>query len=752
MITPDEVRPLSGLRVVEFAGQVAAPLTAMLLGDAGAEVVRIVRPGSGTLGTAASAVLDRSKHTVEIDLKTAAGRAAAERLVDGADVLVEGFRPGVLARLGFGADVGAARNPGLVYCSVPGFSHDDPREGMQGWESIVAAATSIYRPPRLLGPSGPEVGTAPAILDAPLISTYAAIIAAHGVVAALIARERDGLGQTVESSLYDAAFDLLGHSFHGAAMARPGSGFTPPTRPGTAHYRCADGRWIHLCLFDDRHLRWFGDTFAPELAADGWFDATVLRASPDRQDELLETMAGLMATKSAGEWERLINDVSGAPAALCQTASEWLRNDEHARESGAVIAFDDPLLGPTSQLGYGVTLSATPLCAHSRTFGDAPVWEPAASPHAVQSVNAGTEGRFGRFRRQQSEFERTEAARPPLDGVRVVDFTQVLAGPTCARILAEYGASVVKINKPADRGIPWHAWVNRGKKSMLLDIASPESLPVLDALLAEADVVSQNFALGVADRLGIGETAVRGKRPDVIYSSISAFGSQGFRRAWRGREELGQALTGLQHLWAKADGEPAMYVFPVTDVATGHLAAFGILLALFHKGRTGEGQSVSASLSQTGTMLQAPSMIEYPGRVWGDAPGQRHRGWSPGNHLYRGSDDRWLAVVANGIFDPIEWSFATKSAAESVTELLAAGHSAHLVQLGDEMANDPIAVERGISLGDNVGIIKRLSRSPLPPFPPTGAPGSDSKEILATLNLTDRWAHLVESGAIVAVA
>ena len=479
-------QPLSGFRIVDFGSHLAGPLAAMLLADAGAEVVHVDPPAYERADW--TAVVNRSKHNIELDLNTADGRAAAEHLIAGAGLVIESFRPGVMDRPGLGAAEMMAAHRGLVYCSVSGFPADDPRAGSRGWDQIVSA-----------------------------------VVAAHSVVAALIGRERDGAGQRVISTLYDAAFEIIGHEFHSAGLHAPGSGFKPPTKPGTGHYVCADGRWIHLCLFDDRHLRWFGDTFAPGLADDGWFDGDALRAAPEKQDQLLEKMVALLLTRPAAEWERLINEASGAPAAVCQTAFEWLTDDAHARASGTVIELDDPLLGPTIQLGYAFNLSKAPPIARPRTFGTPPPWPP--RPAAAHGA---------------------AVKRPPLDGIRVVDFTQVLAGPTCGRILADYDASVIKVNKPSDRGIPWHGWINRGKQSILLDIGSPLASPVLDQMIARADVVSQNFALGVADRLGIGEAAVRQLRPDAIYSSISAFGNEGYRKAWRGREELGQALTGCK--------------------------------------------------------------------------------------------------------------------------------------------------------------------------------------------------------------
>ena len=424
-------------------------------------------------------------------------------------------------------------------------------------------------------------------------------------------------------SLFDAAYEIFGHELQMMHNIASGA-FKPPPRPGLGHYKCKDGRWLHLCLFEDRHMRWFAQAFVPEWLEEGVAEPDRLRAEPELQVELIKRFTELFVTKDAAEWETAINDRTGAPCAVCQTTDEWLRVDPGGRDSKAVADVDDPVLGTTAQLGQPVVLSRTPLTARPRVLADE-----------------------GGFRSAPLSATGKGVAGSPLMGVRVVDFTHVLAGPTAGRVLAEYGADVIKVNKTEDVAIPWHAWINAGKRSILLDLKAAEGRDVISRLLAGADVVSQNFALGVADRLGIGEDDARAAVPGVVYSSISAFGYLGKRGKWRGREELGQAVAGLQDRWHNEEGEPTMMSFPVSDIGSGHLAAFGILLSLYHRNRTGDGQSVSASLAHTATFIQAPFMLGFDGKVWDLPHGFDARGWSPRHRLYKGSDDRWLFVVVD---------------------------------------------------------------------------------------------------------
>ena len=732
---------LNGLKVIDFGQYIAGPLLAMLLADAGAEVIHVDPPGGPRWDDPANAVLQRGKRSIELDLKTAVGVESALDLVRHADMLVENFRPGVMDRLGLGYDAMQAANPRLVYCSIPGFSGDDARASMRGWEGIVSAATSIYRPPRRFGPAGPITDTDPSFTATPLLSTYAAAIAAHTVVAALLARDQSGRGQRVEVSLFDAAYEVFGHELQMAHNMSSGA-FKPPPRPGLGHYKCKDGRWLHLCLFEDRHMRWFAQEFVPEWLAEGVAEPDRLRADPELQVELIKRFTELFRTRDAAQWEHDINERTGAPCAVCQTTDEWLRTDEGARDSHAVADVFDPTLGSTAQLGQPVVLSRTPLSPSPRVIGGAATFQSSSTDHMP---NGG--------------------AAAPLDGVRVVDFTHVLAGPTAGRVLAEYGADVIKVNKTEDLAIPWHMWINAGKRSMLLDLKAAQGREIIGRLLADTDVVSQNFALGVADRLGIGEADARAATPGVVYSSISAFGYEGKRGTWRGREELGQAVAGLQDRWHNEEGEPAMMSFPVSDVGSGHLAAFGILLSLYHRNRTGVGQSVSASLAHTASFIQAPFMLGYDGKVWDLPHGFDARGWNAWNRLYKASDDRWFFAVVDS-FDGIEGldgvtdegheaRFETEPAEVWIDRINRVGGAAHLSVTGEEAAADPVARARGIVVEVEAGRLTvgpgpRLSETRVRFGPPGTVPGIDGEQIVEELGMSDRWEALVAEGVVAA--
>jgi crotonobetainyl-CoA:carnitine CoA-transferase CaiB-like acyl-CoA transferase len=208
----EQAGALAGLRVVDFGQYVAGPLAGMLLADQGAEVIRVDPPGGPRWDTPANATWNRGQRAIVIDLKDPGGRALARRLTGAADVVLENFRPHVMDRLGLGpADVLAA-NPGVIYCSMPGFAADDPRAGRPGWEGVVSAAAAAYSPLARPGetPAGGGQDT-PVFSAVPIASGFAAFLAAAGVAAALRARRHLHRGQRLEIPLFDAMFVALGY-------------------------------------------------------------------------------------------------------------------------------------------------------------------------------------------------------------------------------------------------------------------------------------------------------------------------------------------------------------------------------------------------------------------------------------------------------------------------------------------------------------------------------------------------------------
>ena len=225
----------------------------------------------------------------------------------------------------------------------------------------------------------------------------------------------------------------------------------------------------------------------------------------------------------------------------------------------------------------------------------------------------------------------------PLAGVRVVDFTRVLAGPYATMLLAELGADVIKIEMP-EIGDETRAWgppfvdqtsayfhaINRGKRSVAIDLTTDEGRAAVHRLIGTADVVVENFRPGVTERLGISADEVLARHPSIVYGSITGFGIDGPMATDAGTEVIVEAESGLMSITGLPDGEPVRFGVAMVDLATGAALVNGVLAALVERGRTGRGRRIDVSLYATaisalGTVIAGVSAGGEATKAWGSA-------------------------------------------------------------------------------------------------------------------------------------
>lgn len=750
--------PLTGLKVLDFGQYVAGPLTAVLLADQGADVIHVDPPGGPRLAGTADAFFNRGKRRVILDLKEPGGLAAARQLAAAADVVIENFRPGVLAGLGLDLDAIRRASPRLIACSLPGFGADDPRAALRGYEGVIAAATANCRPRAGEEPPGWD-WERPTYSALPLASSFAAYLAAASIVMALIARRRTGRGQRVEVPLFDAMFTLIGHN---GAYADEG-GLRPP-RPihgrGAGAFRCKDGRYVQFDTSSARHLSWF----ARAAGLLGRFDTELLdlasNASPAVNERLHARLREEFLTRTAAEWEQLGN-AAGAAIGFIRTPAEWI-GTEQARRAHAVTRLDDPGLGAVWCAGVPVLLSDFP--------------DPRPRPRRL--AGADTAAVLAELAQAPPPARPREPAGPepglaqPLSGIRVLDLGLALSGPTCGRILAEFGADVVKIASPATQVA---GYLNRGKKSLLLDLTALAGQEVYWRLVDRADVVLENFSPGTADRLAIGYDEVRARRPEAVYTSISCYGPGGPWTRWRGWERQGQAVTGIME---RTELPSVLGPYNIVDIGTGILGAFATALALYHRFSSGRGQLASASLAQTATYHQAAFMFGFPGYRPAEPRGYFALGEGPLQRYYRAAD-RWFFLAARPEDVPalaaltaapavaasdgpaleaaLAAAFARVGARELTARLAGAGIAAHVVVPVAELMTDAVVRDRGLSVTQQVagagsctmpGVSPRLSGTPALVGHPPHRPGEDAGQVLASVGLAGRLAAL-ERGWVV---
>jgi len=251
----------------------------------------------------------------------------------------------------------------------------------------------------------------------------------------------------------------------------------------------------------------------------------------------------------------------------------------------------------------------------------------------------------------------------PLAGIRVIDLTQVLAGPYCTYQLALLGAEVVKIEPPAGElarsfapfadlaaqqlGLGF-CTQNADKDCVALDLKAPGAADAVLQMAAEADIFIQNYRPGVADRLGIGEAAVRERSPRIVYCSISAYGGEGPIGHRPAYDHVVQAMCGIMQTTGTEEMDPLKVGAPYIDYATGLNAAFAVLAALRERDRTGEGQTVDVAMLDTALNLMANNVVATA-TTGVDMPklGNEAASQAPSSGCFKGSDGRQVMLAAN---------------------------------------------------------------------------------------------------------
>jgi crotonobetainyl-CoA:carnitine CoA-transferase CaiB-like acyl-CoA transferase len=230
-------------------------------------------------------------------------------------------------------------------------------------------------------------------------------------------------------------------------------------------------------------------------------------------------------------------------------------------------------------------------------------------------------------KQEQEEFHQEDVPLTrPFEGVKILDFTQVLAGPYASYQLALLGADVIKLERRegedmrrtplsrewADRGLApgWQA-INGNKRSLTLDLSRPEAITIVKQLAASADVVMENFRPGVMDKLGIGYAALSAINPRLIYCAISGFGQTGPERSGAGYDGKIQAMSGIMAITGHEETGPTRAGFAVCDVLSGATAAFGVSSALFQRTHTGKGQLVDVSMLEATLAFLSGQVADY---------------------------------------------------------------------------------------------------------------------------------------------
>jgi crotonobetainyl-CoA:carnitine CoA-transferase CaiB-like acyl-CoA transferase len=359
---PRADRPLSGVRVLDLTRVLAGPFCSMILGDMGAEVIKIEEPGKGddtrswppfVNGEATYFLsVNRNKQSVTLNLKADEGRDILKRLVTKSDVVLENFRTGTMERLGLGYKTLAKLNPKLVYCAISGFGESGPEAARAGYDLIVQAESGLMD---ITGfEDGPPVKVGTSIAD-----LVAGMSAAHGITLALLSRMRTKKGQKVEISMVDAMAALLTYQ----AGIYFGTGAKPSRRgnkhPSIVPYEVFKAADAYLTLGVANNSLWERCCTAmerPDLIKDPRFAREADRVQ--NRETLVPLLNEVLGGRSAEEWMKRFESV-GVPAGRIRTVAEVCES-EHLKARGMIVSLPHPKAGTLRVLGVPVRLHGTP--------------------------------------------------------------------------------------------------------------------------------------------------------------------------------------------------------------------------------------------------------------------------------------------------------------------------------------------------------------------------------------------------------
>jgi len=661
---------LSPYRVLDLTTNTSAAAGA-ILADLGADVIAVEPPTGSPLRQQGPFRYDqpdvehslpwwaysRNKRSVAIDLASPAGRDQFLRLVATADVVLDSFPAGYLDSLGLGHSALSARRPEIITASITPFGETGPKANWQATDLTVWASSGAHF---ITG----DDDRAPVQVSMPQAFLHAGAEAAVAVLVALAARARDGLGQHVDVSAQAAAMMatqsvILAPAWNDLPIGRVGGGLKFGPLFVRFVYPCKDG-YVNITLLFGNVLGPFTRRLMEWMHEEGFIDEATLNKDWISYVQML---------------------VSGQ-----EPVSEFLRVMQ-AIESFTRSHTKEELFRGTFERHVLVVPVSTPAdILRSEQLEARGYWQRLA--HPVANELATFPGPFARFSESPIEYRRRpprldeHAAdfepelprpartgpgpvdrRPPLAGLKVCDFSWVYAAPAATRVLADWGATVVKVesSKYLDAlrtGQPYKDGVvgpersanfcnvNVGKLGITLDLGTPEGREVALKLATWADVVVENFSPKAMRSWGLDFETLRARNPGLIMLSTCLSGSSGPQADLAGFGTMGAALAGFHEFTGWPDRPPAGPFLAYTDYVSPKFVAASILAALDHRRRTGQGQHVDLSQGEAALHFLAPLLLDHTvNQRLRTRDGNNSEECAPHGVFPCAGEDRWIAIA-----------------------------------------------------------------------------------------------------------
>lgn len=647
--------PLSDITVVEIAESVGGAFCGRMLAAFGANVIKIERPPNGAWTRYAQPQIDgltppeagalflydnMGKQSVALDWHAPDGMADLMRLIRRADVLIDDWQPRKRRDLDIDAARLKALNPALINLSLTPFGLDGP---YADWQStpLVSLALGGY-----LYLSGDEARE-PLMLPGYQAQRLAALKGYAGVMLALKARDADGIGRPVQVSEMETLvalhqFTIVARTYDGIVRKRAGVRLAAGRRIGgypITTLPCKDG---YITFSASAPYQW--DYLCAAMGREDLLIDSPIAAAPSLRDAahlIDEILLDWIKDKTRKEIVDLAAGVYSVPTSPVLDISETLQDSQYAAR-GLFHRFDHPQGGALTFPTVPYRMSQTPPAfTRAPTLGEhtasvlAPT-HPAAAGAAPDAVIP-------------PPPSADPARKGLLDGVRVIDLTRVWAGPLVGRMLADFGAHVIRVSDPRipqDRTIGTNNKLARNKDHIALRLDLSNDRDAFLDLTAVSDIVIESFRPHVMRNFGLDYPSLRHVRPDLIMCSLSGYGAQGANAEFPAYGTSVESITGVPSLMGYEGEMPMTSGIAYPDPVAGLNAAAAILTALRHRTAAGEGQFIDLALAE-GPVCHIGERIAAAARSGRQPPrqGNKHHKHAPHGVYPARGNDRWLAIA-----------------------------------------------------------------------------------------------------------
>ncbi|MBI4298265.1 MAG: CoA transferase [Chloroflexi bacterium] len=644
---------LGHLRVLELPGPAGQPC-GKLMADMGADVIKVEPPGGDPArfvgpfakdnphpeGSLYFINFNTNKRSMVIDLTSQEGQRLFHSLASTADVVIESFAPGYLDSLGLGYRSLSRINPGLVMTSITPFGQTGPYKSYLGTDLIAQAMSGLMF---IQGDDTKPPCMTPQEQAYQLTSKHAL----YSTLAAINYRRRSGRGQHVDMSLQEVMshvlYTLVRYAFNSEIQRRVGR--LSGAGGVSGYYSCKDGRDIAISVIFAHQFKtfvqWMGDeTFLDPI----WQDINFRRANQDVISEAVKEFIGSFTR------EEFVREAQShrLPAIPINNMADVVNNPQMiAREY--FVKSTHPYIGNHRYPGAPYRFGETPWTVRRPA--------PLLGQHQEEILE---ELKAPRAKRAKAgDGKRAIKGDLPLDGVRILDFTKVWAGPFGTRYLAQLGAEVIRVESnrfpdggraggsSAAIGGPTFPDINHSKMSITLDFHTPEGNDLVKRLVKISDIVIDNFPTGTLERRGLGYEVLKGINPRIIMVSMPGYGTTGPYTNYVAFGQELMASSGIAYYWGHADSpQTSRSKVYYSDFASAAFNACAMMIALECRNETGKGQYIELAQSEAATSTMGVGLMDYlvNGRNW-EPMGNRNFTAAPhGAYPCRG-EDQWCVIA-----------------------------------------------------------------------------------------------------------